>query len=145
MNVVALSGNLTRDPELKMAGSTPICKFTLAVSERKWQDEQWVDVPSFFHVDVFRGAEWLSNNLTKGMRVSLVGRLEQRTYEKDDERREAISILASEVVTMQNTSKPSQGDAKKVDVQTTSSAYGYTPQAKTATADPVCYDTGLPF
>lgn len=162
MNVVAISGNLTEDPELKMAGETPVCRFTVAVHERKKQGDEWIDVPNFFYVDVFRAAEWLSTNLKKGGRVALTGRLKQRKWEKDGIQRETISIIADEVVPMagvgakqdaqpaqqpqqQQPSQPSQ-DGKRIAIANTQSEYTYgSPIGETANGTPVYHDVEIPF
>jgi single-strand DNA-binding protein len=81
-NTVTLVGNITRDPELRFTSSgQATASFGLAVSWR-WQDRQsgeWQEATSFFDVVCWREmAENVSESLTRGSRIVVTGRLEQR-------------------------------------------------------------------
>ena len=101
-NNVTLVGNITRDPELRfLPNGTANATFGLAVN-RRWQNRQtneWEEKVSFFNVVVWREmAENAAASLTKGMRVMVTGRLEQRSWETDQgEKRSKIEIIADEV------------------------------------------------
>lgn len=99
INRVTLSGNLTRDPEVRMAGSTPVCEFGLAVNERKKdQSGEWVDVPNFFDV-VMWGArgESVAKYLSKGDKVMIAGRLRWRQWESDGQKRSKVEVVAEDI------------------------------------------------
>lgn len=101
-NSVVLVGNLTRDPELRYTpGGAATCQFGLAVN-RKWQNRQtneWEEQTSFFNVVAWREmAENAAESLTKGSRVLVTGRLDQRSWETPDgEKRSVVEVVADEI------------------------------------------------
>lgn len=111
INTVALTGNLTRDPELKVFGETTVCKLRLAVNERAKENGEWVNKPMYFDVDVFgRMGENSAQYLVKGSHVAISGRLKWREWTNDaGDKRQAVSIVASEVEFPSK--KEAQGDA----------------------------------
>ena len=87
INTVVVTGNLTRDPELKQLQSgTSVCKLRIAVnSRRKDQSGEWVDKPNYFDVTVWGAqGENCSTYLSKGRPVAIEGRLEWREWEGQD-------------------------------------------------------------
>ena len=89
-NVVTLVGNITRDPELRFTNTgQATASFGLAVN-RRWQNRQtqeWEEATSFFDVVCWREmAENAAESLTRGSRVIVTGRLEQRSWETPDGR-----------------------------------------------------------
>jgi len=101
INRVVLTGNLTRDPELRSTPSgTPVCSLRVACNtRRKDASGQWVDKPNFFDVTVWGAqGENCANYLSKGRPVALDGRLEWREWEdKDGNKRQSIDIIADSV------------------------------------------------
>jgi single-strand DNA-binding protein len=101
INRVVLTGNLTRDPELRTTPSSgvAVCKLGIAVNtRRKGSDGQWEEKPNFFRVTVFgRQAESCANYLKKGRAVAIDGRLEWSSWENDGQKRESIDIIADSV------------------------------------------------
>lgn len=100
-NNVTLVGNVTRDPELRFTPSgQATASFGLAVN-RRWQDRQsgeWQEVTSFFDIVCWREmAENASESLSKGARVLVSGRLEQRSWETNGEKRSKIEVIADEI------------------------------------------------
>lgn len=101
INVVVLSGNLTRDPEYRDVGDRGVCKLGLAVNGRKKDASgDWVDVPNFFDVSVWGApAEWCRDQLAKGSPVVVSGRLQWRSWESEDgTKRSAVDVVADDVV-----------------------------------------------
>ena len=101
-NHIAVTGNLTREPEIRYTrdGQANV-QLGVAVN-RRWQDRethQWEEATSFFDVVCWRElAENVAMTLTKGMRVVVTGRLEQRSWETElGERRSKVEIVATEV------------------------------------------------
>lgn len=99
---VTVAGNITRDPELRfIASGAAVATFGVAVSSRrKDASGNWVDGDtSFFDVTCWRDlAENVAESLTKGVRVVVVGRLQQRTWEtKDGDKRSKVEVVADEV------------------------------------------------
>jgi single-strand DNA-binding protein len=101
-NNVTVAGNVTRDPELKYTPSgQAVVNFGLAQS-RRWQNRQtqeWEEATSFFDVVAWAQlAENIAGSIAKGHRVTVVGRLDQRTWATDDgEKRSKIEIVADDV------------------------------------------------
>ena len=101
INRVVISGNLTREPELRQAGSTTVLQFGIAVNDRirNTQTDQWEDRPNFFDVLVWgnRG-ESLSRILAKGMKVAVEGRLRWSQWQaQDGGNRSKVEIVADRV------------------------------------------------
>ena len=99
-NSVTLVGNLTRDPELRFTtGGRATATFGLAVNRRYQQNNEWVEQTSFFNVVAWAQlAENAAASLTKGSRVIVTGRLEQREYQtQQGEKRNVVEIVADEV------------------------------------------------
>jgi single-strand DNA-binding protein len=101
-NHVSIVGNLTRDPELRFTPSgQATANFGVAVN-RRWQNRQsneWEESTSFFDVVCWgQLAENAAQSLTKGTRILVSGRLDQRSWEtQEHERRSKIEITADEV------------------------------------------------
>jgi single-strand DNA-binding protein len=101
-NSVTLVGNVTRDPELRFTPSgQATASFGLAVN-RVWNDRQTnerKEAVSFFDIVCWREmAENASESLTKGSRIIVTGRLEQRSWEgQDGEKRSKIEVVADEI------------------------------------------------
>lgn len=110
INHVSIVGNLTRDPELRSTQSgTPVLSFGIAVNDsRKNASGQWEDVPNFFECSMFGNrATALSDILTKGMKVAIVGKLHYSSWEKDGKKHSKVDIIAREIELMQKR-KPQQ-------------------------------------
>jgi single-strand DNA-binding protein len=101
VNVVVVTGNLTRDPELRHLGSgTAVCKLRVAVnSRRKDQSGNWVDKPNYFDVTVWGAqGENCANYLSKGRPVAVEGRLDWREWEdQGGNKRQSVEIIANTV------------------------------------------------
>ena len=102
INRVILTGNLTKDPELRSTPSgTSICKLRIAVNtRRKDASGQWADKPNYFDVTVWGAqGENCANYLQKGRGVAIDGRLEWREWDATDGsgKRQAVEIVADSV------------------------------------------------
>ena len=101
INRVVLTGNLTRDPEVRSTpGGLAICKLGIAVNGRRKNGESgmWEEKANYFRVTVFgRQAESCGQYLKKGRPVAIDGRLEWSQYERDGQTRESIDIIADSV------------------------------------------------
>jgi single-strand DNA-binding protein len=101
-NAVTITGNLTRDPELRFTpAGQATAAFGVAVN-RRWQNRQtqaWEEATSFFDVVTWGSmAENIAQSLTKGDRVVVAGRLDQRSWENQEgEKRSKVEINATEV------------------------------------------------
>ena len=95
-NFITVTGNLTREPELKfMASGNAMARMSVAVTRKVKETEQ----TSFFDVIAWgKLAENVSASVGKGSRVTVSGRLEQRSWEdKDGNNRSTVEIIADEI------------------------------------------------
>jgi single-strand DNA-binding protein len=101
-NSITISGNITREPEMRYTPSG-VSKVTFGVAvNRSWRNQQtqeWEEQTSFFNVVAWRQlAENVSASLTKGSRVVVSGRLEQRSWETESgEKRSIVEVVADDV------------------------------------------------
>ena len=145
INRVNITGNLTRDPELRaIAGGTQILAFGVAVNDRRknQQTGEWEDVPNFVDCIVFgQRAEAVSRFISKGSKVAIEGKLRYSAWEtKEGQRRSKLEVIVDEIDFMsrqgQQVTSPAAEAAKVADTP----AYG-TPRAP----EPEFYDADIPF
>ncbi|MFM8268261.1 MAG: single-stranded DNA-binding protein [Ilumatobacteraceae bacterium] len=99
-STVTVIGNLTREPEMRYtSGGRGTCSFGIAVNRRYQVNNEWQEQTSYFNVVTWGTlAENSAASLTKGMRIIVSGRLEQRQYEtKEGEKRSVVEIVADEI------------------------------------------------
>lgn len=111
INRVNISGNLTRDPELRStAGGTNILSFGVAVNDRRRNQRtgEWEDVPNFIDCIVFgQRAEALSRFISKGAKVSIDGKLHYSSWEtKDGQRRSKLEVVVEEMEFLSRSQTP---------------------------------------
>jgi single-strand DNA-binding protein len=102
INRVVLTGNLTRDPELRSTGGgTPVCSLRIASNTRRKNQTtgDWEDKPNFFDVTVWGAqGENCARFLAKGRPVAIDGRLEWREWQdKEGNNRQNVEIVADSV------------------------------------------------
>jgi single-strand DNA-binding protein len=99
MNKAIIMGNLTRDPELRyLPSGKPVCNFSVAVNDRYKKDGEQVENVSYFDIVLFGNqAESVNEYMEKGRTVLIEGKLQQRRWEKDSQKRSKIEIIASSV------------------------------------------------
>jgi single-strand DNA-binding protein len=100
VNQVILMGNLTRDPELKTTPSgQSVCSFSLAIN-RSWQDQsgQQQEAVEFFDITAWgKLGELVSQYLSKGRKCLVMGRLSQRSWEQEGQKRNKVEVVANDV------------------------------------------------
>ena len=100
INRVVLTGNLTRDPELRsLQSGMSVCSLRIASNSRRKENGEWVDKPNYFSVTVWGAqGENCARFLSKGRPVCIDGRLEWREWQgQDGAKRESIEIVADAV------------------------------------------------
>lgn len=101
INRVNISGNLTRDPELRMTtGGTQVLSFGVAVNDRRRnpQTGEWEDYPNFVDCTMFgTRAEAVSRYLAKGSKVAIEGKLRYSSWERDGQRRSKLEVIVDEI------------------------------------------------
>jgi single-strand DNA-binding protein len=99
-NTVTLTGNLTKDPELRYTtGGRGVASFGLAVNRRYQVNGEWQEQVSFFNVVAWAElGENAAASLHKGNRVMVTGRLEQRSYDtREGEKRNITEVIADDL------------------------------------------------
>lgn len=100
INQVILMGNLTRDPELRTTPSgQSVCSFSIAVN-RSWQGQDGTqqDAVDYFDVTAWgKLGELVNQYLTKGRRCLIQGRLSQRSWEQEGQKRSKVEVVANDV------------------------------------------------
>ena len=99
MNNVFLIGNLTKDPDVRTTGGgTSVCTFSIAV-DRRFKAQNGEKVTDYFNIVAWRQlADLCGRYLAKGRKVSVVGELQNRSYDaKDGTKRYVTEIVADEI------------------------------------------------
>lgn len=99
MNKVFLIGNLTKDPDVRTTGGgTSVCTFSIAV-DRRFKAQNGEKVTDYFNIVAWRQlADLCGRYLAKGRKVSVVGELQNRSYDaKDGTKRYVTEIVADEI------------------------------------------------
>ena len=145
INRVIISGNLTRDPELRSTASgLPVLGFGVAVNDRRknQQTGEWEDYPNFIDCTMFGArAESLSRYLGKGTKVAIEGKLRWSQWEREGQKRSKIEVIVDELEFM--TSRDGGQAAPRMQV---APAQSYAPAPAAAPAiDTSVYDDDIPF
>jgi single-strand DNA-binding protein len=102
INRVIITGNLTRDPELRsLPSGMSVCSLRVACNTRRKdnQSNEWVDKPNYFDVTIWgRQGENAAQYLSKGRPVAIDGRLEWREWQdQQGNKRQSVDIIADNV------------------------------------------------
>jgi single-strand DNA-binding protein len=137
INRVVITGNLTRDPELRSTGSgMSALKMGVAVNDRRKnaQSGEWEEVPNFIDVVMFgTRAESVSRFLSKGSKVAIEGKLRWSSWEDKDSgaKRSKVEVVVDDIEFLSSRNDSGGG--------------GYTaPAPQSAPTDPVLEDD-IPF
>ena len=147
INRVNISGNLTRDPEMRVtAGGTQVMSFGVAVNDRRknQQTGEWEDCPNFVDCVMFgTRAEALSRYLSKGTKVALEGKLRYSSWERDGQRRSKLEVVVDEIEFVSRGQQAGQGSAPVASAPRAAAPQQGRP-AQTPPA-PDVYDQDIPF
>lgn len=114
INQVILMGNLTRDPELRTTPSgQSVCSFSIAVN-RSWQgqDGQAQEAVDYFDVTAWgKLGELVNQYLSKGRKCLIQGRLSQRSWEQDGQKRSKVEVVANDVTFLDGGGAGNEGGA----------------------------------
>lgn len=104
MNKTQLYGRLAYEPELRVAGTTTVTRFTIAVDKKlskdKRQELESNNKPTADFIQVVawgKLGELVKNYSGKGKRINVVGRIETGSYEKDGRRIYTTEVVAEEI------------------------------------------------
>ena len=138
MNKVILSGNLTRDPEVRYTQSgKAVASFSIGVSRRFSRDNQdGTPTADFISIVAWeRLAEFCGNYLVKGSKILVEGRLQARSYDaKDGTKRYVTEVVANEIEFAG--AKPQQGGSygQQGGYQQNAGGYGAQPSPQVGAA-----------
>lgn len=150
INRVVISGNITRDPELRNTqGGMEILALGVAVNDRRknQQTGEWEDVPNFIDCVMFGNrAKSVSRFLSKGSKVAIEGKLRWSQWERDGQKRSKIEVIVDEIEFMTSRGDaPSQATAQPVRQQAPyQPQMGGMPQAVGPVTGTI-YDDDIPF
>lgn len=137
INRVIISGNLTRDPELRQTASgLPVLGFGVAVNDRRknQQTGEWEDYPNFVDCTMFgTRAESVAKFLSKGSKVAIEGKLRWSQWERDGQKRSKIEVIIDELEFMSTRDGSS------------SSQSNYAPAPAAPAVNASVYDEDIPF
>lgn len=147
INRVTISGNLTRDCELRLTqGGTQVLTFGVAVNDRRKNPKtgEWEDYPNFIDCTMFgTRAEKVSGYIGKGSKVCIDGKLRWSQWEKDGQKRSKVEVVVDNIEFM--------GQSKAKNGQSQQQANNYSNQqqngAYSASQQPTSglYDEDIPF
>lgn len=150
INKVVISGNLTRDPELRQtANGFPVLGFGVAVNDRRknQQTGAWEDYPNFIDCTMFGArAESVSRFLSKGSKVAIEGKLRWSQWERDGQKRSKIEVVVDEIEFM--TARGEGGNMGMSHMSAPAPAYAaptYAPAPAAPAVDTSVYDEDIPF
>lgn len=135
INRVIITGNVTRDPELRRTQTgTAVLDFGVAVNDRRRnpQTGEWEDRANFVDCAIFaKRAEALEHIIAKGMKVAIEGKLRFTQWEREGQKRTKLSVVVDEIEFMTGR-KGAADTADAADVPVIDS-------------EPSVYDEDIPF
>lgn len=141
INTCTISGNLTRDPELRATASgTEILGFSVAVNDRRRnpQTGEWEDHPNFIDCTMFGSrASALANILHKGSGVTVQGKLRWSQWEREGQKRSKIEVIVDELEFMSSRNKTDGYDAN--------AEFAAIPSSLSPDSTASVYDEDIPF
>ena len=145
INRVLISGNLTRDGELRTTGSgMTVLTFGVAVNDRRRnpQTGSWDDYTNFIDCTMFGNrAQSLAGYLTKGTKVAIEGRLRWSQWERDGQKRSKIEVIVDNLEFMSSrNSGASMGESNY-----SRPAQSYNPAPAPSITSSSVYDEDIPF
>jgi len=118
MNKAILIGRLTKNPEIRYTNNNvPCCTFTLAVS-RDYTNQEGQREADFINIQVWKNqAENCSKYLIKGSLISVIGRIQTRSYDNEKGEKRYITEVLAEKIKFLDTKKDGQANETESDKQ----------------------------
>lgn len=149
INRVIISGNLTRDPELRSTASgLSVLGFGVAVNDRRknQQTGEWEDYPNFIDCTMFGArAESLSRYLGKGTKVAIEGKLRWSQWEREGQKRSKIEVIVDELEFMSSRNSDSSSYGGGMGGGYSAPAAAPVVAAPVVDASSSVYDEDIPF
>lgn len=149
VNRVIIIGYLGKDPDIKYGPSgDAVCNFSVATSERwKGRDGEWQEKTEWHNIVVWKKqAEWAGENLSKGSRVYIEGKIQTSSWEdREGEKKYRTQIVAQTVIDLSGKEKSNERDSDYSDRDTSRRDTRRT-KAKARASDPgEITDEDIPF
>lgn len=152
INRVVLSGNLTRDPELRQtSGGMAVLVFGIAVNDKRKNSQTgvWEDYPNFFDCTMFgTRAEALSKYLSKGIKVAIEGKLRWSQWERDGQKRSKVEVIVDSLDFMSgrnNGGSSASGAVQAAPVAQPAQVAGTPVGGATVNTSSEAYEEDIPF
>jgi len=120
INKVLISGNLTRDPELRATASgMPVLGLGIAVNDRRKNQStgEWEDYPNFIDCTMFgTRAESIANFLSKGSKVAIEGKLRWSQWERDGQKRSKLEVIIDEIEFLSARDSSASHHAREIEI-----------------------------
>jgi single-strand DNA-binding protein len=112
LNRATLIGNVTKDPQLRYTGKgTAVLSFSIATN-RSMQNEDgsYKDMPTFHNIVCWsKLAERMAKVMTKGKKVYIEGRIENRSYEQEGVKKYTSEVVADNIIVFDRTARAGEG------------------------------------
>ncbi len=149
VNRVIITGNLTRDPEVRTtAGGTSVLGFGVAVNDRRknQQTGEWEDYPNFIECTMFGArAQSVSRYLSKGSKVAIEGKLHWSQWERDGQKRSKIEVIVDEIEFMSQGQQQGQSVQQAPQQAPQQPMQSSMPGMPAPVVDASIYDSDIPF
>jgi single-strand DNA-binding protein len=112
INRVTLMGNVTKDPDLRFTPSgAAVLSFGMATNRRYKKGEEWTDEVQFHNIVAWNSAESLAKRIKKGTRIYVEGRVQTRTWDGQDGKKQyKTEIVAEKVILIARYEGAKDGD-----------------------------------
>jgi single-strand DNA-binding protein len=119
VNRATLLGNLVKEPEVRTTpNGTTVCTLNMATNNSKKSGDSWEDVPTFHRLVAFgKTAEFCGKNLSKSSKVYVEGRIENRSYEQNGEKKYISEIVIDKIISMAQSNNNSFSNEPSYDSQ----------------------------
>ncbi len=116
LNKIMLIGNLGRDVETRFTpNNVSVSNFSLATTfSYKGKDGNWVNETTWHNITVFNLSDYMKEQLKKGKKVYVEGRLTKREYtDKDGVKRYSTDVVSDRIIPLESTGgESSNGDSE---------------------------------
>ncbi len=149
INRVVISGNLTRDPELRTTASgMPIMSLGVAVNDRRKNNQtgEWEDYANFIDCTMFgTRAQNIQRFLSKGTKVTIEGKLRWSQWERDGQKRSKIEVIVDDIDFGGNRNGGNNGGGGGYSNDVAAYSAPSTPTTPVVDASSSVYDEDIPF
>ena len=122
LNKIMLIGNLGRDVETRFTtGNVSISNFSMATTNSyKGKDGNWVNETTWHNITVFNLSDFMKENLKKGRKVYVEGRLTKRDYtDKEGIKRYSTDVISERIIPLEGSGESSGANSEDNSTEST--------------------------